>query len=68
MGIEMEKKYWELRENMERKWDKWVGTPSNDKLFQEYKVAELQFNSYCVDVLTELMEEHSDILKNLKGV
>ena len=61
----MEERYWELREAMERAFDKWCGTVKDDD-YVAYVVAKQKFEGYCVDVLTQLMEENSNVLKRLK--
>ena len=61
----MEEKFWELRENVDRAFDKWCATV-NDEDYVAYIVAKQKFEGYCVDVLTQLMEENSDVLKRLK--
>ena len=61
----MEEKFWELRENVDRAFDKWSATVSNDD-YMAYIIAKQKFEGYCVDVLTQLMEENSDVLKRLK--
>ena len=61
----MEEKFWELRENVDRAFDKWCATVSNDD-YAAYIIAKQKFEGYCVDVLTQLMEENSDVLKRLK--
>ncbi len=62
----MEEKFWELRENVDRAFDKWCATVNNDD-YEAYIIAKQKFEGYCVDVLTQLMEENSDVLKRLKG-
>ena len=61
----MEEKYWELREAVDRAFDKWCATVNNDD-YEAYVIAKQKFERYCVDVLTQLMEENSDVLKRLK--
>ena len=61
----MEEKYWELRENVERAFDKWFATRDSDD-YVAYTIAKQKFEGYCVDVLTQLMEENSDVLARLK--
>lgn len=61
----MEEKYWELRENMERAHDKLCGNYSQQNKIK-YMDARYKFENFCVKVLEKLMEENSDILKNLK--
>ena len=62
----MEEKYWELREAVDRTFDKWCATVSNED-YVAYTIAKQKFEGYCVDVLTQLMEENSDILARLKA-
>ena len=63
----MFEKYWELRENVDRTFDKWCATVSNDD-YVAYTIAKQQFEGYCVDVLTQLMEENTDVLERLKKI
>ena len=62
-----ESKYWELREDAERKWDAWVGNPHGKDLYENYIIARNQFQCFCTEVLEELMEENFDVLARLKG-
>ena len=62
----MEEKYWELREEMERAYDKWRGEQT-DRNWYAYRFAKTEFEMFCVDVLTSLMEENSDVLARLKA-
>ena len=62
----MEEKYWELRENVERAFDKWFATRASGD-YVVYTIAKQEFEGYCVDVLTRLMEENSDVLARLKA-
>ena len=61
----MEERYWELRENVDRAFDKWCATVNVDD-YEAFIVAKQNFEGYCVDVLTQLMEENSDVLNRLK--
>ena len=62
----MEKKYWELREAVDRTFDRWCATVNRDD-YEAYIIAKQKFEGYCVDVLTQLMEENSDVLARLKA-
>lgn len=62
----MEEEYWELRENVDRAFDKWFASRNNSD-YVDYTVAKQKFEGYCVDVLARLMEENSDVLARLKG-
>lgn len=62
-----ESKYWELREDAERKWDAWVGNPKQTELYDEYMTANRKFMCFCTDVLNELMDKNTDVLARLKG-
>ena len=53
---EMEKTYWELREEMERANDKWTGYRTNEN-WQKLQEATAIFHGYCTTILTQLMEE-----------
>ena len=62
----MEETYWELREELDRAFDKWCGTrDSND--YVAYTIAKQRFEGFCVDTLTQLMEENQDVLLRLKN-
>ena len=56
---EYEKRYWELRETMDRADD--MGD------CEAYNEALEEFTILCFDILEEIMEEHSDVLKRLKN-
>ena len=61
----MEEKYWELREKMERAWDKYLG--SRDEMdYWDYVSTNNEFKNLCVEILDKLMEENVDILARLK--
>lgn len=53
-----EMKYWELREEMDRARD------ARD--WDKYNAVKEEFFFFCADVLEIIMEENSEILKNLK--
>lgn len=59
-----EEKYWMMRENMDRAFNKWFGnrTESNKR---DWHNAVDDFNDFCVFVLEKLIEENSDVLKRL---
>lgn len=63
--FQMEKRYWELREECERTFDKWVGDKSEANL-NAHKEAFSTYQDFCMDVLERLMDENADVLKNLK--
>ena len=60
-----EKRYYELREAMDRAYDTFCreNTPEN---WEKFQVEERHFAGYCIDVLDKLMEENSDVLTRLK--
>lgn len=55
----LEERYWELREAMDRADD--MGD------YIAYNEALDKFTCLCFDILEEIMEEHSDVLKRLKN-
>ena len=61
----MEEKYWELREAVERAYDKYFSTRSPWD-FAKYEQAKDEFAGFCMDICANLMEENSDVLKHLK--
>jgi hypothetical protein len=61
----MEKEYWELREAMERAYDRWVEQETLAN-YIVYLSARGKYETFCVRVLEQLMEENSDVLQNLK--
>ena len=63
--VYIEAKYNTLREDYDRMWDKWVGAP-NDENYEGYIIAKQKYMIFCTEVLEELMEENSDVLKRLK--
>ena len=65
--IEYEKKYWELREAMDRAKDRMAMMPYSVKVADDYANIEREFYECCADILEEIMEEHSDVLKRLKN-
>ena len=61
----MEERYWELLEEVDRAFDKWIAT--QDKAdYDNYTFANMAFQGFCTDVLIQLMENNSDILERLK--
>lgn len=61
----MEEKYWELREECERTFNRWI-TDKRESNFQTYKEALSVYQDFCMDVLKRLMDKNADVLKNLK--
>ena len=61
----MEEKYWELRENFDRTFDKWFAS-REDWDYIEYAVAKNQYMNFCMEVLEKIMEKNSDVLARLK--
>ena len=64
-GKIMENKYWELREAVDRTWDKYRGNPTA-RNFIEREHAQNEFAEFCMKVLEKLMDENSDVLARLK--
>ena len=62
----MKEKYWELRENVERAYDKYF-TSRSPWDFAKYEQAKDEFAYFCMDVCEKLMEENSDVLARLKA-
>ena len=62
----MEKRYWELREECERAFDRWMGDKRESNLVV-YKEALSTYQEFCTDVLECLMDENADVLKRLKN-
>ena len=60
-----EEKYWELREALERAYDKYCicNSAHNEK---EYIEARERYELCCVAILEKLMDENFDILARLK--
>ena len=61
----MEERYWELREECERTFDRWMADKRESNL-QTWKEAFSAYQDFCMDILERLMEENADVLKNLK--
>lgn len=61
----MEEKYWELRENMERAYDKYVGKETIEN-YISYLTTRGEYETFCVKILEKLMDENSDVLAHLK--
>ena len=61
----MEEKYWELREAVERAYDRCYAHNTAENHIA-YISAKQIFENFCVDTLGKLMEENSDVLKRLK--
>ena len=65
--IYIESKYNQLKQEYDSTWEKWVGTPSSDELYQEMTVAKSKYEIFCTDVLEQLMEKNKDVLERLKN-
>jgi ectoine hydroxylase-related dioxygenase (phytanoyl-CoA dioxygenase family) len=61
----MEERYWELREEMDRAFDKWYGQSTRSN-YLAYEKAQDNFKDFCVVILEKLMEENADVLKDLE--
>lgn len=61
----MEKRYWELREAVDRAWDNFIREP-NAHFKLEYDTTLKEYMVFCSEVLEKLMDENSDVLKHLK--
>ena len=61
----MEERYWELREECERTFDRWMADKRESNL-QAYKEAFSTYQDFCMDVLERLINEDADVLKILK--
>lgn len=61
----MEEKYWKLREECERAFDRWM-VDKRESNFQTYKEALSIYQDFCMDTLERLMDTNADVLKNLK--
>ena len=60
-----EEKYWELREAVERAYDKcYAHNTAGNHI--TYISAKQIFENFCVEILEKLMEENSDVLARLK--
>lgn len=62
----MEERYWELREEVERTFDRWMAN-KNEPNLQAHKEAFSTYQDFCMDVLEKLIDENADVLKNLKN-
>ena len=60
-----EEKYWELREAVERAYDKCYAYYTAEN-YIAYISAKQIFENFCVEILEKLMEENSDVLAHLK--
>ena len=63
--MNLEERYYELREAVDRAWDEYNREP-NITTNINYDVAVNEFCDFCEEVLEKLMEENSDILARLK--
>lgn len=61
----MEERYWELREECGKVFDKWMENKTESN-FQAYKEAFSTYQDFCMDVLEKLIYENSNVMKNLK--
>ena len=62
----MEEKYWELRENVERAYDKYFSSRSPWD-FAKYVQAKDELAEFCMYICEKLIEENSDVLARLKA-
>lgn len=62
----MEERYWELREECERTFDRYIADNRESNL-KAYKEALSIYQDFCMDVLEILMDENANLLKNLKN-
>lgn len=60
-----EQRYWELREDCDRAFDKYCGEQTEANLLA-YRDALGMYQGLCIDILEELMDRNPDVLKNLK--
>lgn len=63
--MNMEQRYWELREKCERAFDKYCGERTDENL-QAYRKVFSLYQDFCMDALEMLMDENSDVLARLK--
>ena len=63
----VEEKYWELREAVERAYDKSCAHNTAEN-YIAYISAKQIFENFCVEILEKLMEENSDVLTRLKNI
>lgn len=63
--MNLEERYYELREAVDRAWDEYNREP-NITTNINYDVAVNEFRDFCEEVLEKLMEENSDVLARLK--
>lgn len=62
----MEKEYWELRKAMEKAYDRWVEEETLAN-YTAYLSVRGKYETFCVRILEQLMDENSDVLQNLKN-
>lgn len=62
----MEQRYWELREECERTFDKYCRERTDENL-RAYREAFSLYQDVCMDILEMLIDENEDVLKNLKN-
>lgn len=63
--MNIEERYYELREAVDRAWDEYNREP-NFITNGEYDRAVNEFRDFCEEVLEKLIEENSDVLARLK--
>ena len=61
----VELKYWELREECERAFDKYCGEQTNENL-RTYREVFSLYQDLCMDILENLMDENPNVLTRLK--
>lgn len=64
--MDMEQRYWELREKSDRAFCKYCKERTDESL-QAYRKALSMYQDFCMDVLEILMEDNADVLARLKG-
>ena len=63
----MEETYWELREAVDRTLDAFCADRNERNRIAHVQAMD-EFEAFCTDILCRLMDENSDILKNLKEI
>ena len=61
----MEERYWELRENCERAFDRFMSDKRESNI-HAYREALGIYQDFCMDMMERLMDENADVLKTLK--
>jgi hypothetical protein len=63
--MNLEERYYELREAVDRAWDVYCANPCYaNEVKHSYAVDD--YNTFCTEILEKLMEENSDVLARLK--